>query len=150
MSLVGIAKARTSHSNPGLMVLAALIPALAGAILLASLSLRAVQRFTAITDRARDLGILTALGTPASWIHTLWLQETTLIALPGTLIGAALTILVASALAHTPPDLLTFRVRYAWFPIAVAIVASCDLLGAFVSTIFILQRDVLDVLTAEE
>ena len=115
----------------------------------AAVLLMAINRFSQVRERTRHFGILRVLGSSFSFVVTLLLQETVLVAIPATIVGIALASVhewfIAAVLSH----LFVLRTSYAsWLPAGV-IAASIFFLVSVYSAWMAFKLDVLEALSYE-
>jgi putative ABC transport system permease protein len=70
--------------------------------------------YTAVLERTREIDILRSLGASSSFILSLLLKETLLLALVGTGIGIVFTCLTKWSLEHIGHSGLTQETVYSW------------------------------------
>ncbi len=73
-------------------------------VLIVGFGLLALQRYFEILERTRDWGILRVLGASNAFFWQLLLCETAVIAIPGTIVGIALTYAARLVIALQFPD----------------------------------------------
>ena len=105
--------------------------------------------YTAVLERTREIGILRSVGASSSFILSLLLKETLLLALLGTCIGIAFTFLAKWSLEHIGHSGLTQETVYYWWPIAGAIAVTGALLGAVAPAFMAIRQDVTQALSYE-
>ena len=89
-----------------------------------------LSMYTAVLERTREIGILKALGASPSFILTLLVRETTLLAIIGSIAGILLTFGTRWLIMRLVPSSLTQAIVPEWWPIAAAIAVAGALLGA--------------------
>jgi putative ABC transport system permease protein len=149
LMLAGIRLTPTSHEIVGRITAFAVVLALIAFALLVSAGFRIAGRFTAVSERVRELGILRVLGASTAWILRLWLQETLVLAAAGALAGIAMVFAAKIAILYAMPQFLILKVRWEWWPVAGAIAAACDFIGASLSTWIALKKDLIEILAAD-
>jgi len=105
--------------------------------------------YTAVLERTREIGILRSLGASSSFILSLLLKETLLLALVGTGVGIVLTCLAKWSLEHIGHSGLTQETVYSWWPIAGAIAVTGAVLGAVAPALMAIRQDVTQALSYE-
>ena len=109
-----------------------------------------VNRFSQVRERTRQFGILRVLGGSLSFILTLLLQETMLIALPGAIVGILLAYLHGLLVSAMLGGLFVLRIPYSfWLPAGIIAAIGFfvpSLRAAWLST----RLDVLDALAYED
>lgn len=106
--------------------------------------------YTATLEHAHDIGILRAFGASSSQIMNLLTQEGLLIAVPGTLLGIAMTYFVKWIIGLLLPAYLSVEVVYAWWPVAGTIVAFWAVLGALLAFRKIHSEEIVHLLSEKE
>ena len=105
--------------------------------------------YTAVLERTREIGILKSLGASSSFIFSLLLKETLLLALVGTGIGIAFTYLAQWSIAHIGHSGLTQETVYVWWPIAGAIALTGAVLGTLAPAFKAIHQEVTQALSYE-
>ena len=105
--------------------------------------------YTAVLERTREIGILRSLGASSSFIFSLLLKETLVLAVAGTAIGIALTYLAQWSMEHIGHSGLTQETVYAWWPIAGLIAVTGAILGTLAPALKAIRVDVTDALAYE-
>jgi len=105
--------------------------------------------YTAVLERTREIGILRSLGASSSFIFSLLLKETLVLAIAGTAIGIALTYLAQWSMEHIGHSGLTQETVYAWWPIAGLIAVTGAILGTLAPALKAIRVDVTDALAYE-
>ncbi len=105
--------------------------------------------YTAVLERTREIGILRSLGASSSFIFTLLLKETLLLALIGTGVGIALTYLAQWSIEHIGHSGLTQETVYAWWPIAGVIAVTGAVLGTLAPAFKAIREEVTQALSYE-
>jgi predicted lysophospholipase L1 biosynthesis ABC-type transport system permease subunit len=150
LMLAGVRPTASVSRNPGLTSFFAVLLALAGAVLAVSLIFRMHARFTSVSDRDHELGILRMLGAPPSWLLSLSLQETLLVVVPGMMLGILAALAISLVVLYTVPEFLNFTVSVQWLPLCGAIPAACDFFAAWLALRRQLGREVLESISSEE
>ena len=105
--------------------------------------------YTAVLERTREIGILRSLGASSSFIFSLLLKETLLLALVGTGIGILFTFLAQWSIEHIGHSGLTQETVYAWWPIAGAIAVTGAVLGTLAPAFKAIREEVTQALSYE-
>jgi putative ABC transport system permease protein len=105
--------------------------------------------YTAVLERTREIGILKSLGASSTFIFSLLLKETLLLALVGTGIGIAFTYLAQWSIAHIGHSGLTQETVYVWWPIAGAIALTGAVLGTLAPAFKAIHQEVTQALSYE-
>jgi putative ABC transport system permease protein len=105
--------------------------------------------YTAVLERTREIGILRSLGASSSFILSLLLKETLLLAVAGTGVGIVFTCLAKWSLEHIGRAGLTQEIVYAWWPIAAAIAVTGAVLGAVAPAYIAIRLEVTQALSYE-
>ena len=105
--------------------------------------------YTAVLERTREIGILRSLGASSSFIFSLLLKETLLLALVGTAIGIVFTYLAQWSIEHIGHSGLTQETVYAWWPIAGTIAVTGAVLGALAPAFKAIREEVTQALSYE-
>lgn len=105
--------------------------------------------YTAVLERTREIGVLRALGASSSFIFSLLLKETLLLALTGTCMGIVLTYFAQWSLEHIGRSGLTQETVYAWWPIAGAIAVIGAVLGTLAPAFKAIRQEVTQALSYE-
>lgn len=105
--------------------------------------------YTAVLERTREIGILRSLGASSSFIFSLLLKETLLLALVGTGIGIVFTYLAQWSIEHIGHSGLTQETVYTWWPIAGTIAVTGAVLGALAPAFKAIREEVTQALSYE-
>jgi putative ABC transport system permease protein len=105
--------------------------------------------YTAVLERTREIGILRSLGASSSFIFSLLLKETLLLALVGSGVGIVFTCLAKWSLEHIGHSGLTQETVYAWWPIAASIAVTGAVFGAAAPAFMAIHQDVTQALSYE-
>jgi putative ABC transport system permease protein len=135
-----------------------LVPAIAGGTIIAvtlvifavSLIFVIMGRYATVSARTQEIGILRFLGASSAYIFNLLLQETLLIAIPGTAVGIAMTYVGKWLMTLVLHDIVTLNIVHKWWPIAGAISVGSALLGAFIPAWRAIKLDVIQAISSEE
>ena len=115
----------------------------------AAVLLMAINRFSQVRERTRHLGILRVLGSSFSFVATLLLQETVLVAIPATVVGIVLASVHEWFVAAVLSGFFVLRTSYAfWLPAGV-VVALIFFLVSVYSARMAFKLDVLEALSYE-
>jgi putative ABC transport system permease protein len=105
--------------------------------------------YTAVLERTHEIGILKSLGASSSFILSLLLKETLLLALVGTGVGIVLTYLAKWSLEHIGHSGLTQETVYVWWPVAGAIAITGAVLGTLAPAFKAIGQEVTQALSYE-
>lgn len=105
--------------------------------------------YTAVLERTREIGILRSLGASSSFIFSLLLKETLLLALIGTGVGIVFTYLAQWLIGHIGHSGLTQETVYAWWPIAGAIAVTGAVLGTLAPAVKAIREEVTQAFSYE-
>src|SRR6266478_4909554 len=106
--------------------------------------------YTTVSERTQEIGILKVLGASSAYILNWLFQEALIIAIPGTMVGIAMTYGTKWLVMYVLSDFLMQETVYKWWPIAGAISAVGALLGAYLGARKSLRQDVIQALSYEE
>ena len=104
--------------------------------------------YTAVMERTREIGILKSLGASRSYIVSVVLRETALLAITGIVIGIGVTYLMRSLIHYKFPT-QAFAVTLDWVAAATLIAFAGSMLGAFYPAIKAARKDPIDALSYE-
>ncbi len=104
--------------------------------------------YTAVMERTREIGILKSLGASRTYIVSVVLRETGLLALTGIALGVGATYLMR-AIFHVRNPTLDFAVTPRWVVAAVVIAFVGAMLGAFYPAMKAAHKDPIDALSYE-
>ena len=104
--------------------------------------------YTAVMERTREIGILKSMGASSSYIVSLILRESGLLAAIGIFIGVLITYLMRAVFHSVKPD-LDFSVTPHWVVIAILIAFTGALLGALYPALKAARKDPIDALSYE-
>ena len=115
---------------------------IAGAIFVVSV----VDTFRATLQRNRDLTMLKALGASRLYLINIFVQQSLLIAISGTILGIATTYVLRRMAVSS----LSVGVAYSWWPLACAFSTLGALLGMMLAFAGINLQDAAQVLSGKE
>ena len=98
----------------------------------------------------QEIGILKVLGASSAYILNWLFQEALIIAIPGTMVGIAMTYGTKWLVMYVLSDFLMQETVYKSWPIAGAISAVGALMGAYLGARQSLRQDVIQALSYEE
>ena len=104
--------------------------------------------YTAVMERTREIGILKALGASRTYIVSLILRETGLLAISGMILGIVLSFLVRAFVAHRYPT-IPFPITREWLIKGSALAFLGALVGALYPAYKAAQKDPIDALAYE-
>lgn len=104
--------------------------------------------YTAVMERTREIGVLKSLGASRTYIVSVVLRETGLLALTGIALGVGATYLMR-AIFHARLPKLDFAVTPEWVGSAVAIAFLGAMLGALYPALKAARKDPIDALSYE-
>jgi len=67
----------------------------------------AITTYTAIVERAREFGVLKAIGAPGSFLYRVVLEQSLIVGVLGSVVGIAATVLVTRLLRRGVPEFIT-------------------------------------------
>jgi putative ABC transport system permease protein len=104
--------------------------------------------YTAVMERTREIGILKSMGASRTYIVSIVLRETGVLAVAGTVLGIASSFALSAALQHRFPTLdFVINLPYVWKSAVIAMVGA--LLGAFYPALKAARKDPIDALAYE-
>jgi putative ABC transport system permease protein len=104
--------------------------------------------YTAVMERTREIGILKSMGASRSYIVTVVLRETGLLAIAGIVLGVASSFALSAILENRFPTLdFVIDVPYVWKAVVIAFTGA--LLGAFYPALKAARKDPIDALSYE-
>jgi predicted lysophospholipase L1 biosynthesis ABC-type transport system permease subunit len=106
------------------------LSALLAFVFWAAFSIAVLDRFTDVTGRSAEYGILRILGASYGYFLRLVLQETLLAAVPGVLAGVVFAGLLSVTFGFASNGLVTINLPYLWWPAAGCLSSTASLLGA--------------------
>ena len=89
-----------------------------------------LSMYTAVLERTREIGILKALGASPSFILSILMRETLILAISGSLLGIGLSFVTRWLIMTLVPGSLSQYIVPDWWPIAGAIALAGALLGS--------------------
>ncbi len=89
-----------------------------------------LSMYTAVLERTREIGILKALGASPSFILSILMRETLILAIGGSLLGIGLSFVTRWLIMTLVPGSLSQYIVPDWWPIAGAIALAGALLGS--------------------
>ena len=104
--------------------------------------------YTAVMERTREIGVLKSLGASGTYIVSVVLRETSLLAIVGILAGIGFTLLLRTIL-HIKSPRTDFTVTPHWILLAMAIAFIGALLGALYPALKAARKDPIDALAYE-
>jgi hypothetical protein len=93
-------------------------------------SIAVLDRFTDVTERSADYGILRIFGASYGYFFRLLLQETLLAAVPGIFAGIVFAGLLSVTFAFASSGLVTITIPCLWCPAVGCLSSTASLLGA--------------------
>jgi putative ABC transport system permease protein len=109
-----------------------------------------ISRYTAVFERTHEIGILRAFGASSTYIFKYLIQETLLIAIPGTIIGIPMSYATKWVVTYAFSDFATQMATYTWWPIAGVIALTSSLLGPVFAAWRAIHGDVLGSISDED
>jgi putative ABC transport system permease protein len=104
--------------------------------------------YTAVMERTREIGILKSMGASRSYIVSIVLRETGLLAVAGIVLGIAASFALSAILQNRFPTLdFVINLPYVWKAAAIALAGA--LLGAFYPALKAARKDPIDALAYE-
>jgi putative ABC transport system permease protein len=104
--------------------------------------------YTAVMERTREIGILKSMGASRSYIVSIVLRETGVLAAIGIVIGIASSFVLSAALQARFPTLdFVINVPYVWKATVIALIGA--LLGALYPALKAASKDPIDALSYE-
>ena len=104
--------------------------------------------YTAVMERTREIGILKSMGASRSYIVSIVLRETGLLAVAGIVLGIAASFALSAILQNRFPTLdFVINIPYVWKSAVIALVGA--ILGAFYPALKAARKDPIDALAYE-
>jgi len=104
--------------------------------------------YTAVMERTREIGILKSMGASRTYIVSIVLRETGMLAVAGTVLGIASSFALSAILQNRFPTLdFVINLPYVWKSAVIALVGA--LLGAFYPALKAARKDPIDALAYE-
>ncbi|HEX4650421.1 MAG TPA: FtsX-like permease family protein [Granulicella sp.] len=104
--------------------------------------------YTAVMERTREIGILKSMGASRTYIVSVVLRETGLLALTGIVLGVVSSFALSAILENRFPTLdFVIDVPYVWKAVVIAFTGA--LLGAFYPALKAARKDPIDALSYE-
>lgn len=129
--------------------LSAFIKVVVGISVIVGFLVVSLTMYTAVLERTREIGILKALGASPLYILTIFLRETALLALVGTIIGVLFSFATRWLIMTLIPASLTQMIVPDWWPIAGGIALLGALLGALYPGWKAARQDAIEALAYE-
>ncbi|SEB76955.1 putative ABC transport system permease protein [Terriglobus roseus] len=150
LTLAGTTVDPTSHPNKVLIVIRLTVVAMAWLTTGAAALFMTFHRFSEVRERTRQFGILRMLGGSFSLILLLLLQETLLVAVPGTIAGIFLAYLNGLLISAALGDLFVLHTPYSFWLPAGMIAAGIYFAAGYIAAWMAVRIDVLKALAYEE
>jgi putative ABC transport system permease protein len=104
--------------------------------------------YTAVMERTREIGILKSMGASRTYIVTIVLRETGMLAAAGIVLGVAASFALSAILQNRFPTLdFVINIPYVWKSVVIAFAGA--LLGAFYPALKAARKDPIDALAYE-
>jgi putative ABC transport system permease protein len=104
--------------------------------------------YTAVMERTREIGILKSMGASRTYIVTIVLRETGMLAAAGIVLGIGASFALSGILQNRFPTLdFVINVPYVWKSVVIAFAGA--LLGAFYPALKAARKDPIDALAYE-
>jgi putative ABC transport system permease protein len=104
--------------------------------------------YTAVMERTREIGILKSMGASRTYIVTIVLRETSLLAAAGIVLGIVTSFALSAVLQNRFPTLdFVINLPYVWKSVVIAFAGA--LLGAFYPALKAARKDPIDALAYE-
>ncbi len=106
-----------------------------------------LSMYTAVLERTREIGILKSMGATPTFILSILLKETFVLAIVGLVLGISLTYLTRYAVTAYGGTWLVQIIAYDWWPTAAAIALGGSLLGTLYPGWKAVRQDALEALS---
>lgn len=150
LTIAGASLDPASHPNKLIVAVRFTVVSVAWVATGATFLFLAINRFSQVRERTRHFAIYRVLGASFHFILALLLQETLVVALPGTIVGIVLAYMHAWLISTVLGDLFVLRTPYsAWLPagmIAATVFFVAGACAAWQTT----RLEVLDALADED
>jgi putative ABC transport system permease protein len=104
--------------------------------------------YTAVMERTREIGILKSMGASRTYIVTIVLRETGMLAAAGIVLGVVASFALSAILQNRFPTLdFVINIPYVWKSVVIAFAGA--LLGAFYPALKAARKDPIDALAYE-
>jgi len=150
LTLAGASLDPASHPNKLIVAVRLMVVAVAWVAAGSTFLFMAINRFSQVRERTRQFAILRVLGGSLFFILTLLLQETLLVALPGTIVGIVLAYFHEWLISTVLGGLFVLRTPYSFWLPAGMIAASVFFLASSCSAWRATKLEVLDALAYED
>lgn len=150
LTLAGTTVDPASHPNKVLVVIRSTVVAMAWLTTGAAVLFMMFHRFSEVRERTRHFGILRMLGGSFSFILTILLQETLLVAVPGTIAGILLAYLNGMLISAALGGLFVLHTPYIFWLPAGMISAAIFFVAGYSAAWMAIRLDVLDALGYED
>ncbi|MEP7367129.1 MAG: FtsX-like permease family protein [Acidobacteriota bacterium] len=108
-----------------------------------------LSMYTAVLERTREIGVLKSLGASPSYILSILLRETFMLAVIGTVLGIAMSFGTRWLILEFAGATLTSMITPDWWPNAAIIAIGGALLGAMYPGWKAIRQDALEALSYE-
>lgn len=150
LTIAGASLDPASHPNRFIIAVRAMVVGVVWVATGATFLFLAINRFSQVRERTRQFAIYRVLGGAFTFILVLLIQETILIALPGTIVGIILAYLHEWLISTVLGGLFVLRTPYSfWLPAGIIAAAVFFLAGAY-SAWHATRLEVLDALAYED
>lgn len=120
-----------------------------GLCLVISFAVVSLSMYMAVLQRTREIGILKAIGASKTFIMTLIVAESLLMALGGAVLGILFSFGSRWALLKFVPSSLPQAIVPEWWPVATLVVVIAAILGAFYPGLAAARHDPIEALSYE-
>ena len=149
LTLAGTTFDPASQPNKVIIVIRFTVVAMAWLTTAAAVLFMMFNRFSEVRERTRQFGILRMLGGSFSLILILLLQETLLVAVPGTIAGIVLAYLNGMLMSAALGGLFVHTPANFWLP-AGMIAAGIFFVAGYFAAWMAIRLDVVDALAYED